>query len=50
MPQFFVAPEDIQKKSFRLTGPEAFHVVKAGATAALHDALPSCNCLVSVPN
>lgn len=28
MPQFFVAPEDIQKKSFRLTGPEAFHVVK----------------------
>lgn len=28
MPQFFVAPEDIQKKSFRLTGPEAFHVIK----------------------
>jgi len=28
MPQFFVAPEDIQKKSFRLTGPEAFHVTK----------------------
>lgn len=28
MPQFFVAPEAIQRKSFRLTGPEAFHVVK----------------------
>ncbi len=28
MPQFFVAPEDIQKKAFRLTGPEAFHVTK----------------------
>ncbi len=28
MPQFFVAAADIHKKSFRLTGPEAFHVVK----------------------
>jgi 16S rRNA (uracil1498-N3)-methyltransferase len=28
MPQFFVAPEDVHKKSFRLTGPEAFHVTK----------------------
>ena len=28
MPQFFVAPEDVRKQSFRLTGPEAFHVVK----------------------
>ena len=23
MPQFFVAPDDIQKQAFRLTGPEA---------------------------
>ena len=42
MPQFFVAPEDIQKKSFRLTGPEAFHVVKVlryglGQSLALFD-------------
>jgi hypothetical protein len=42
MPQFFVAPEDIQKKSFRLTGPEAFHVTKvlryaAGQSLALFD-------------
>lgn len=28
MPQFFVAPEDVAAKSFRLTGPEAFHVAK----------------------
>jgi 16S rRNA (uracil1498-N3)-methyltransferase len=28
MPQFFVAPEDIEKKAFRLSGPEAFHVTK----------------------
>lgn len=42
MPQFFVAPEDIQKKSFRLTGPEAFHVTKVlryapGQSLALFD-------------
>ena len=42
MPQFFVAPEDVQKKSFRLTGPEAFHVVKVlrysnGQSLALFD-------------
>ncbi|MBI3564347.1 MAG: 16S rRNA (uracil(1498)-N(3))-methyltransferase [Elusimicrobia bacterium] len=42
MPQFFVAPEDIQKKAFRLTGPEAFHVVKVlryapGQSLALFD-------------
>ncbi|MDE2142872.1 MAG: 16S rRNA (uracil(1498)-N(3))-methyltransferase, partial [Elusimicrobia bacterium] len=42
MPQFFVAPEDIQKKSFRLTGPEAFHIVKVlrygqGQSLALFD-------------
>jgi 16S rRNA (uracil1498-N3)-methyltransferase len=42
MPQFFVAPEDIQKKSFRLSGPEAFHVVKVlryglGQSLALFD-------------
>jgi len=42
MPQFFIAPEDIQKKSFRLTGPEAFHVVKVlryvkGQTIVLFD-------------
>ncbi|HAZ07196.1 MAG TPA: hypothetical protein DCZ01_01445 [Elusimicrobia bacterium] len=42
MPQFFVAPEDIQTKSFRLTGPEAFHVVKVlryakGQSLALFD-------------
>src|SRR5579885_2305396 len=28
MPQFFVAPEDVRNQSFRLTGPEAFHVTK----------------------
>lgn len=28
MPQFLVIPEDLRQKSFRLTGPEAFHVVK----------------------
>ncbi|MDE2489856.1 MAG: RsmE family RNA methyltransferase, partial [Elusimicrobia bacterium] len=28
MPQFFVAPEEVRAKSFRLTGPEAFHVTK----------------------
>ncbi len=42
MPQFFVAPEDIQKKAFRLTGPEAFHVTKVlryniGQSLALFD-------------
>ena len=42
MPQFFVAPDDIQKKSFRLTGPEAFHVTKVlryglGQSLALFD-------------
>ena len=42
MPQFFVAPEDIQKKYFRLTGPEAFHVTKVlrfapGQALALFD-------------
>lgn len=28
MPQFLIAPEDARSKSFRLTGAEAFHVVK----------------------
>ncbi len=42
MPQFFVAPEDIQNKTFRLTGPEAFHVTKVlrfapGQSLALFD-------------
>ena len=42
MPQFFIAPDDIQKQSFRLTGPEAFHVVKVlryglGQSLALFD-------------
>ncbi|MFI5361709.1 MAG: RsmE family RNA methyltransferase [Elusimicrobiota bacterium] len=42
MPQFFVAPDDIRKKSFRLTGPEAFHVTKVlryglGQSLALFD-------------
>ena len=42
MPQFFIAPEDIQKKSFRLSGPEAFHVIKVlryvkGQTIVLFD-------------
>ena len=42
MPQFFVAPDDIQKQSFRLTGPEAFHVTKVlryglGQSLALFD-------------
>ena len=42
MPQFFVAPDDIQKKSFRLTGSEAFHVTKVlryglGQSLALFD-------------
>ncbi|HXS99207.1 MAG TPA: RsmE family RNA methyltransferase [Elusimicrobiota bacterium] len=42
MPQFFIAPEDIQQKSFRLTGPEAFHVTKVlrygkGQSLALFD-------------
>lgn len=42
MPQFFVAPDDIQKKAFRLTGPEAFHVTKVlryglGQSLALFD-------------
>jgi 16S rRNA (uracil1498-N3)-methyltransferase len=42
MPQFFIAPDDIQKQSFRLTGPEAFHVTKVlryglGQSLALFD-------------
>jgi len=42
MPQFFVAPEDIRRKAFRLTGHEAFHVVKVlryapGQSLALFD-------------
>lgn len=42
MPQFFIAPDDIQKKSFRLVGPEAFHVTKVlryglGQSLALFD-------------
>lgn len=28
MPQFFLPPEALKDKTFRLTGPEAFHVVK----------------------
>jgi len=42
VPQFFVAPEDVRNQSFRLTGPEAFHVVKVlrygkGQTLSLFD-------------
>lgn len=42
MPQFFVAPDDIRKKAFRIAGPEAFHAVKvlrlgAGAEVELFD-------------
>lgn len=36
MPQFFVAPEDVRKKEFRLTGPEAFHVAKVLRYGAGH--------------
>lgn len=42
MPQFLVSPEDAARKRFRLTGAEAFHVVKVlryerGATIELFD-------------
>lgn len=42
MPQFLVAPEDVSQNTFRLAGPEAFHVSKvmrlaAGAELELFD-------------
>ncbi len=42
MPQFLVAPEDVSRDTFRLAGPEAFHVSKvmrlvAGAELDLFD-------------
>ncbi|MEK7388626.1 MAG: RsmE family RNA methyltransferase [Elusimicrobiota bacterium] len=42
MPQFLVAPEDVSRTSFRLKGPEAFHVAKVmrlgiGASLELFD-------------
>lgn len=42
MPQFLVAPEDVSRNAFRLSGPEAFHVAKvmrlgAGAVIELFD-------------
>lgn len=42
MPQFLVAPEDVSLNSFRLSGPEAFHVARvmrlgAGAELDLFD-------------
>ncbi|OGR89795.1 MAG: hypothetical protein A3J74_09765 [Elusimicrobia bacterium RIFCSPHIGHO2_02_FULL_57_9] len=42
MPQFFLSPESIADKTFRLSGPEAFHIVKVlrcreGQALALFD-------------
>lgn len=34
MPQFLVAPEDVSRDTFRLAGPEAFHVSKVMRLAA----------------
>ena len=34
MPQFLVAPEDVSQNTFRLAGPEAFHVSKVMRLAA----------------
>ena len=42
MPQFFLPPQSLKDKTFRLTGPEAFHIIKvlryqAGQSLVLFD-------------